>query len=109
MKRISNNRRHVILWAALVATLSIAGQANAVGPFGGGFFPRQAPYQEVRLPRLLPEATWHGPSYYDRYQYLNSHYPKYYGGFHDNYFHKAAFPTGDYGPRGNGIYFHAWQ
>ncbi len=107
MKRISNTQRRVILWAVVVASLSIAGQANAVGPFGGGFVqPQPIVY---RVPRLIPEATWHGPSYYDRYYYLNSRYPKYYGGFHDNYFNKVGFPTGDYGPRGNGIYFTPWQ
>jgi len=56
-----------------------------------------------------PPSTYRAaPSYSETYQYLNQRYPKYYGGFHASYFENMGVPTGDLGPRGNGIYRTPW-
>lgn len=35
-------------------------------------------------------------------------YPKYIGGFHSSHFHNLGLPTGDFGFRGNGLYWNPW-
>ena len=48
------------------------------------------------------------PSYDEYYRYMNSYYPKYYGGFHSSYFQNMGVPSGDVGLRGNGIFMSPW-
>ncbi len=61
---------------------------------------------------LWQSGGWHGPpppyTNPGYYQYLNERYPKFYGGFHSNYFHNMGLPPGDIGVRGNGIYPTPW-
>ena len=49
------------------------------------------------------------PSYEAYRYYMNERYPKFYGGFHSNYYHNMGIPAGDIGIRGNGIYPAPWS
>jgi hypothetical protein len=50
----------------------------------------------------------HYGSYRLQYRQLNDYYPKYYDGFHARYFESLGLPSGDRGPRGNGLYATPW-
>jgi hypothetical protein len=57
---------------------------------------------------LFQPGPRRAPTYDEYYHYMNSHFPKYYGGFHANYFQSLGVPPGDVGLRGNGIFPSPW-
>jgi hypothetical protein len=59
-----------------------------------------------RRSRPAPRHTSAYPNY--PYRYLNQYYPRYHGGFHERYFQSLGVPSGDIGPRGNGMYPTPW-
>ena len=95
MKRISQLKRKMMLAVAALCFLAVTNESLAAGQ--GGFLWHHSPF-----------AGRPAPSYYQRYHYLNSRFPKYYGGFHARYFQDLGVPPGDIGLRGNGIYATPW-
>ncbi len=93
MKWISRLKPLLFCFLAAAAILLTAQQTHA---FGRGGYLRQ-----IRQHRPAP-------SYYETYHYMNSHYPKYYYGFHERYFQDMGIPSGDIGLRGNGVFMTPW-
>ena len=86
------------LFSFLAISVALLATTQATHAFGrGGFF---------RQTRPLTHRP--APSYHETYHYMNSHYPKYYGGFHARYFQDMGIPSGDIGLRGNGIFMTPW-
>lgn len=84
------------LFSVMAATLMLLTTTQDTHAFGrGGFFRQTRPHRPA-------------PSYYETYHYMNSYYPKYYGGFHARYFQNMGIPSGDIGLRGNGIFMTPW-
>jgi hypothetical protein len=69
------------------------------GPWQGNYHAWQPPWYAG--PRRAP-------TYDEYYHYMNSRFPKYYGGLHANYFQSTGVSPGDIGPRGNGIFPSPW-
>ena len=86
------------LFSVMVAIVILLAGTQESHAFGRAGFFRQA----------RPMAHRPAPSYHDTYHYMNSYYPKYYGGFHARYFQDMGIPSGDIGLRGNGIYMTPW-
>ena len=90
---------------ALFVAASILGtvtdRVEAIGP-------RTWIYRSTHVPVRWQQPIRQAPSYWETYQYMNSRYPKYYGGFHASYFDNMGIPPGDIGLRGNGIYMTPW-
>ena len=119
-------QRWLAIYVLLVTVLTVSQSATAQ-IFGGRFSWGRNPYWGGPVhrgwygasynsfptdPPLAP--TWlHGPvrrapTHEEYKQYMNSHFPKYYGGFHANYFQDIGIPPGDVGLRGNGIFPSPW-
>lgn len=104
MKR-SSLARWIILGVS-VGSLVLPASAQA-------FWPRRAFLQPFAAAAAEPAPTMEprvgpAPSYAETFYRLNSRYPKFYGGFHSSYFDQMGIPTGDLGPRGNGIIMTPW-
>jgi hypothetical protein len=85
----------VQLAGAVVVLLLITVAASAAGP--------RRWFRETR-PLTYPNYG----SYRRQYRELNYFYPKYRDGFHARYFESLGLPSGDRGPRGNGLYATPW-
>ncbi len=103
--------RHATLVASVFSLLLLCVQCGEAQMFGSRVFvarplqqsPRQSHWQPA--PRAAPRRA---PTYEEYYQYMNSHFPKYYGGFHASYFQSIGTTPGDIGLRGNGIFPTPW-
>ena len=98
-------RLHIVLFAALaLSAFALPSHAQIFG--GNAQITRQYQYRPW-------QARWHhapkrAPSYPEYYHYMNSQFPKYYGGFHASYFQDMGMSPGDTGLRGNGIFPTPW-
>ncbi len=85
-------------FSATCATAQILGGRVSINRFGN-------PWHGQGQGRTAPRRA---PTYDEYYHYMNSHFPKYYGGFHSSYFQSIGVPPGDIGLRGNGIFATPW-
>lgn len=87
-----------------VAVYLLATTTPSVEAFGPRTWHRRGTNAHIGWQQPARQA----PSYWETYHYMNSHYPKYYGGFHASYFQNMGIPPGDIGLRGNGIFMTPW-
>ena len=89
---------------------SLASPASAQMYDGRVIFNRNYAPQRVHWKQANWSPEFRGFPSYEAYRYyMNERYPKFYGGFHSNYFHNMGIPSGDIGIRGNGIYPIPWS
>ncbi len=86
---------------------------GAGGPFGGRLRGYGTSYNSFAAENPLPPVWLYdnvrrAPTYNEYSQYMNSHFPKYNGGFHASFFQNTGLPPGDIGPRGNGVFSTPW-
>lgn len=98
-----SSKRSLALAILLVLSCSSVTQAITL-TFGGGSWGR--PTVGVGgYPGFMHRRPM---TYEERYYWSNNLYPKYYGGFHANYFQSIGLPPGDIGLRSYGIHPTPW-
>ena len=98
-------RLQIVLFAALLlCAVALPSHAQIFG--GRVFVTRNYDYRPWQA--RLSHAPRRAPTYEEYYHYMNSQFPKYYGGFHANYFQDMGMSPGDIGLRGNGIFATPW-
>ena len=98
------SKRSFALAIFLILGLSSMTQAFTL-TFGGGGWGRS---RYGGLGQAAEYGYRRPMTYEERYYWSNSLYPKYYGGFHANYFQSLGLPPGDIGLRSYGIHPTPW-
>ena len=97
--------RLLALAAAALFLLAVPATSDAQVHFGTGSY---RPWHYPTGGRFFHHGPRRAPTYPEYYHYMNSYYPKFYGGFHASYFQTIGISPGDYGLRGNGFMQIPW-
>lgn len=95
-------------WLLATCVLISFSATTATAQIFGGRVTINRPWNPWQQPAGYPNTPRRAPTYDEYYQYMNSQFPKYYGGFHASYFQSIGVPPGDIGLRGNGIFATPW-